>query len=69
MEMVTHRDAQIVIHRPALTMSPMEKYPVPYGMTLVGVDVTRMKASEAVMPAGMASSSLYYLGLAFDSPQ
>ncbi len=46
-ETVTQTEDATVITRPALTISMMEKYPAEYGTIFVGVEVTRMNASDA----------------------
>ena len=56
MDIVTQPHAAMVIHTPAFAISLIEKYPEEYGITLVGVEVTRMNANDAVIPAGIATS-------------
>ncbi len=52
---VTHIDETMVIYIPGFTISAIVKYPAVYGITIVGVDVTSIKESDDVNPAGIAT--------------
>ena len=56
MDMDTQITAKMVITAPAFTMSLIEKYPVKYGITLVGAEVTRINAKDSVKAAGATKS-------------
>ncbi len=56
MDTPTHSAATNVIIIPAFAMSLMEKYPAEYGITLVGVSVTSINASDEVKAAGAVMS-------------